>query len=88
LLLRLRKPQTKTMRVPLMGVVKRLQSTRLASQLAFMLVEFIRREAIVRYGTVRGEFGWILESNGPMVSMAEALDARINKVYRIYEKAL
>jgi hypothetical protein len=88
LLLRLRKPQTRTMRVPLMGVVKRLQSTRLASQLAFMLVEFIRREAIVRYGTVRGEFGWILESNGPMVSMAEALDARINKVYRIYEKAL
>ena len=88
LLLRLRKPQTKTMRVPLMGVVKRLQSTRLASQLAFMLVEFIRREAIVRYGTVRGEFGWILESNGPRVSMAEALDARINKVYRIYEKAL
>ena len=88
LLLRLRKPQTKTMRVPLMGVVKRLQSTRLASQLAFMLVEFIRREAIVRYGTVRGEFGWILESNGPMVSMAEALDAKINKVYRIYEKAL
>ncbi|HEX8585453.1 MAG TPA: N-acetyltransferase [Allosphingosinicella sp.] len=88
LLLRLRKPQTKTMRVPLMGVVKRLQSTRLASQLAFMLVEFIRREAIVRYGTVRGEFGWILESNGPMVSMAEALEAKINKVYRIYEKAL
>ncbi|HEY0029059.1 MAG TPA: N-acetyltransferase [Allosphingosinicella sp.] len=88
LLLRLRKPQTKTMRVPLMGVVKRVQSTRLASQLAFMLVEFIRREAIVRYGTVRGEFGWILESNGPMVSMAEALDAKINKVYRIYEKAL
>ena len=88
LLLRLRKPQTKTMRVPLMGVVKRLQSTRLASQLAFMLVEFIRRDALARYGTTRGEFGWILESNGPMVSMAEAIGGRINRIYRIYEKAL
>jgi hypothetical protein len=88
LLWRLRNPKVRSMRVPLMGVVQRLQSSRLASQLAFMLVEFIRRDAVVRYGTVRGEFGWILESNGPMVSMAEALEAKINKVYRIYEKAL
>jgi hypothetical protein len=88
LLWRLRNPKVRSMRVPLMGVVQRLQSSRLASQLAFMLVEFIRRDAIVRYGTVRGEFGWILEDNGPMVSMAEALEAKINKIYRIYEKAL
>ncbi|HEY7809276.1 MAG TPA: N-acetyltransferase [Allosphingosinicella sp.] len=88
LLWRLRVPRSKAMRVPLMGVVKRLHATRMASQLAFMLVEFIRREARIRYGTQRGEFGWILESNGPMVSMAEAIGAKINKVYRIYEKAL
>jgi hypothetical protein len=88
LLWRLRSPRSKTMRVPLMGVVKRLQASRLAAQLAFMLVEFIRREAIVRYGSERGEFGWILENNGPMVSMAEAIEARINRVYRIYEKPL
>jgi hypothetical protein len=88
LLWRLRVPRSRSMRVPLMGVVKRLHATRLASQLAFMLVEFIRRDAVVRYGTERTEFGWILESNGPMVSMAEALDARINRVYRIYEKPL
>jgi hypothetical protein len=88
LLWRLRAPQPKTMRVPLMGVVKRLQSSRLAAQLAFMLVEFIRRDALTRYGTERGEFGWILESNGPMVSMAEAIEAKINRVYRIYEKRL
>ena len=42
----LRKPKVRTMRVPLMGVVKRLQATRLASQLAFMMIEYIRREAI------------------------------------------
>jgi hypothetical protein len=88
LLWRLRSPRTKTMRVPLMGVVKRLQASRLAAQLAFMLVEFIRRDALARYGTERGEFGWILQSNGPMVSMAQAIEARINKVYRIYEKPL
>jgi hypothetical protein len=53
-----------------------------------MLVEFIRRDALGRYGTERGEFGWILESNGPMISMAEAIGGRINRVYRIYEKPL
>jgi hypothetical protein len=88
LLWRLRKPRVRSMRVPLMGVVKRLHATRLASQLAFMLVEFIRRDAIAFYGAQRCEFGWILQSNGPMVSISEALDARINRVYRIYEKAL
>jgi hypothetical protein len=88
LLWRLRHPRAKSMRVPLMGVVKRLHASRLASQLAFMLVEFIRRDALGRYGTERGEFGWILESNGPMISMAEAIGGRINRVYRIYEKPL
>jgi hypothetical protein len=71
-----------------MGVVKRLQTSRIASQLAFMLVEFIRRDALARYGSERGEFGWILESNGPMVSMSEAIGGKINRVYRIYEKPL
>ena len=39
LLLWLRKPRVRTMRVPLMGVRKRLQSSRMASQLAFMMIE-------------------------------------------------
>ncbi len=84
----LRKPKVKTMRVPLMGVVKRMQSTRLASQLAMMMIEFIRRNAISRYGATRGEFGWVLESNGPMISVGEATGGWINKEYTIYEKAL
>lgn len=88
LLWRLRKPKVRSTRVPLMGVVKRLQASRLASQLAFMLVEFIRRDAISVYGASRGEFGWVLEDNGPMRSLADALEARINKIYRIYEKPL
>ena len=88
LLWRLRNPQVRTMRVPLMGVVKRLQATRLASQLAFMMIEYIRRDAIVRYGATRGEIGWILEDNQGMRAIAEAIDSHVNKIYRVYEKAL
>ena len=84
----LRKPQVTTMRVPLMGVVKRLQSTRMASQLAFMLTEYIRRDAVGKFGATRGDFGWVLASNGPMRSVGEAVGGTVNKVYRIYEKAL
>jgi hypothetical protein len=84
----LRKPKARTMRVPLMGVRKRLQSSRLASQLAFMMIEYIRRNAISRYGSTRGEIGWILEDNQGMVAIADAIDSHVNKEYRIYEKTL
>ena len=88
LLWRLRNPKVKTMRVPLMGVVKRLQSTRLASQLAFMLIEYIRRSSIADYNATRGEIGWILDDNHAMRAIAETIDSSINRVYRIYEKPL
>ncbi len=88
LLLWLRKPKVRTMRVPLMGVRKRLQSSRLASQLAFMMIEYIRRNAIREYGATRGEIGWILEDNQGMNAIAEAIDSHINKVYVIYDKPL
>jgi hypothetical protein len=84
----LRKPKVRTMRVPLMGVVKKLQATRVASQMAFMMIEYIRRNAVADYGTTRGEFGWVLASNGPMRSVGEAVGGSVNKVYRIYGKAL
>jgi hypothetical protein len=81
-------PKVRTMRVPLMGVVKRLQASRLASQLAFMMIEYIRRASVTKYGATRGEIGWILEDNQGMNSIAETINSRINKTYRIYEKAL
>ena len=84
----LRAPKVRTMRVPLMGVLKKLQSTRMASQLAFMLVDYIRSDAVANFGASRGEFGWVLEDNGPMRSVGEAINGKINKVYRIYVKAL
>ena len=88
LLSRLKKPQVRTMRVPLMGVVKKLQATRLASQLAFMMIEYIRRDAVANFGASRGEIGWILDDNQGMRSIAETIDAKVNKVYRIYSKGL
>jgi len=88
LLWRLRKPKTSRARVPLMGVAKKLHHTRLASQLAFMLIEFTRREVVSKFGVKIGEFGWILEDNKGMLSIAELPGARVNHRYRIYRKPL
>jgi GNAT superfamily N-acetyltransferase len=88
LLWRLRKPRTRRLRVPLMGVARKLHHTRLASQLAFMMIEYTRREGTKKYGATHGEFGWILEDNKGMLSIAQLPGAAINHRYRIYEKAL
>lgn len=84
----LRKPHARTMRVPLMGVLKKHQATRLASQLAMMMIEYIRRDAIKYYGAQRGDFGWVLGSNGPMRSVGEAVGGKVNKIYRVYERPI
>jgi len=84
----LRAPKVRRMRVPLMGVVKRLQSSRTASQLAFMMVEYIRRASVSKYGATHGDFGWVLASNAGMRSVGEAVGGTVDRVYRIYEKAL
>jgi len=82
------RPKSARMRVPLMGVVKHLQSSRLASQLAFMMIEYIRRAGVSRYGTKEAEIGWILDDNQGMVAIAEALGSKINREYSIYRKDL
>lgn len=84
----LRAPKVRTMRVPLMGVVKELQSSRMASQLAFMMIEYIRRASVTRYGASRGEIGWILDDNQGMRSIAETIQSRVNKVYNVYARHL
>jgi hypothetical protein len=84
----LRKPSNTDMRVPLMGVKKKLQSSRLASQLAFMMIEYIRRSAIANFDAKRGEIGWVLEDNQGMVAIADAIHAKVNREYAIYEKPL
>lgn len=88
LLLWLRRPRVRTMRVPLMGVRKKLQASRLASQLAFMMIEYIRRNSVANYGASRGEIGWILDDNQGMIAIADAIESHVNKEYTIYERAL
>ncbi|MEY4159673.1 MAG: hypothetical protein RLZZ136_294 [Pseudomonadota bacterium] len=82
------KPKAADVRVPLMGVVKRLQSSRMASQLAFMMIEYIRRNTVGHYGGKRAELGWVLEDNQGMVAIADAIGSKINKQYNIYLKVL
>lgn len=84
----LRTCRCKSVRVPLMGVSSKYQNTRLASQLAFMMIEYIRRKAISNYGAVRAEIGWILEDNQGMVAIADAIGTTVNREYVIYEKML
>jgi hypothetical protein len=88
LLWRLKRMRPGGGRVPLMGVLSKLHATRLASQLAFMMIEYIRRAGYGHYGITRAEVGWILDDNAPMLSIAEVIQARRNRTYRIYEKPL
>ncbi|WP_419809780.1 N-acetyltransferase [Sphingomonas sp.] len=88
LLLWLRAPRVRTVRVPLMGVVKELQNSRMASQLAFMMIEYIRKASVENYGATRGEIGWILDDNQGMRSIAETIESRVNKVYQVYGRDL
>ena len=88
LLLWLRRPKARTMRVPLMGVVKRLQASRMASQLAFMMIEYIRRDAVAKFGATRGEIGWVLDDNQGMNAIATTIDSSVNRVYQLYERTL
>ena len=84
----LRHPRGAGMRVPLMGVVKELHNTRLASQLAFMMISAIRREAHETFGSKRGEIGWILKDNQGMVAIADTIQSTINREYAIYERPI
>lgn len=83
-----RKPRNCDMRVPLMGVLKEHQNSRLASQLAFMMISQIRDQAANQYKSKRGEIGWILEDNQGMVAIADTLNGAINREYAIYETSL
>ena len=82
------RPKVRTMRVPLMGVKKQLQASRLASQLAFMMIEYIRRASVANYGSTRGEIGWILDDNQGMNSIAREINSTVNKEYVVYAKGL
>ncbi len=84
----LRKPSRSGMRVPLMGVKKELHNSRLASQLAFMMISDIREASVAEFDSKRGELGWILDDNKGMVAIANTIESTCNREYVIFEKAL
>ena len=84
----MRKPMGADFRVPLMGVLREFHSSRLASQLAFMMISQIRATATRLYGTQRAEVGWILDDNQGMIAIADAIESKVNREYAIYEKHL
>ncbi|KEO88680.1 hypothetical protein EH31_16110 [Erythrobacter longus] len=83
-----RKPLHCDMRVPLMGVLKEHQNSRLASQLAFMMISEISDYARSKYRSKRAEIGWILEDNQGMVAIADTIQSQVNREYAIYERPL
>jgi len=76
-----------TFRVPLMGVRRRFQRSRLGSALAFHVIE-AARPPIKRHGVRQIELSWILEDNAGMRNIIESIGGSAYKRYRVYERNL
>jgi hypothetical protein len=87
LLWRLKVRYPTTARIPLMGVRREYQRTRLGPALAFMVINAVRPGGI-RRGIRAVEMSWILEDNDGMRNIIETLGGSAYKRYRIYEKDL
>jgi hypothetical protein len=74
-------------RVPLMGVRKKFQNTRLGPGLAFLIIDAVRAELHKR-GAHRLELSWILEDNAGMRNIIESIGGTAYKRYRVYERNL
>ncbi len=87
LLWRIKVRHPRTARVPLMGVRKRYQNTRVGAALALLVIVSLR-ECGVRRGVDEVELSWILEDNMGTRNIIESLGGVVYKRYRIYEKRL
>lgn len=87
LLWRLKVRYPRSARVPLMGVRREFQNTRLGPGLAFAVIDSVRK-ILIRRGIREVELSWILEDNMGMRNIIEALGGVAYKRYRIFEKSL
>jgi hypothetical protein len=87
LLWRLKVRFPKKARVPLMGLRKKFQKSRLGATLAVMIIEAIHAQGL-RRGVQKVELSWILEDNMGMRNIVENIGAKVYKTYRIYSKTL
>jgi hypothetical protein len=76
-----------TGRMPLMGVVKRLQHTGKGAALALGVIDAVKRHHQAR-GYRRAELSWVLEDNRSIKAVIQAVGGVPYKRYRIFEKAL
>ncbi len=75
-------------RMPLMGVRKEYQGSSLGAALAFAVIRAHREYFFFERGVRESELSWVLEDNTATRHMVETLGARVNKVYRVYQKDL
>jgi len=87
LLWRLKVRYPSTARVPLMGVRRRFQRTRIGPALAFLVIAACRTRT-QQLGVKEVELSWILEDNAGMRSIIESIGGRPYKRYRVYEREL
>lgn len=87
LLWRLKVSGVRTARVPLMGICKEHQFSRIGPVIALLLIEALR-EPFARRHIEAVEMSWILESNTGMRTILEKIGGKPYKRYRLYEKAL
>ena len=87
LLWRLKAGRIRSGRVPLMGVRKRFQQSRLGPALAFMVIDAVRKKVVER-GMQTVEMGWVLEDNSAMRNIIETIGGEQYKIYRVYQKFL
>lgn len=87
LLWRLKVSGVRTARVPLMGICKAHQFSRIGPVIALLLIEALR-EPFARRHIEAVEMSWILESNTGMRTILEKIGGKPYKRYRLYEKAL
>lgn len=87
LLWRLKLRHPKSVRLPLMGVRKKYQSSPIGAALAAAVIDPIRSFHRDR-GLLGGELSWVLDDNKAMLNLAKFIGARHYKTYRIYERAI
>jgi hypothetical protein len=59
----------------------------LGAALAFSVIDAVRCHLISR-GVTAAELSWILEDNSGVRQVVESLNAKVSKVYRVYEREL
>lgn len=80
-------PSFKTVRVPLMGVRKEYQNSRLSGIMSFGLFEACRQSAI-KIGCHTAELSWVLEENTRLAKLLETVGCVKYKTYRLFQKDL